>query len=630
MNTTELDIKKACRLSKSAKRCSGCQKVAAGGPGSSQIIAPSPEVSSADTPSITPIVALTRTDELPSSVASISKTVQIMEDPRKSRSLTNETHSTCTMEGDLVACEIEETAEPEDEDELADGTVEGNKLGETGEVDTIVEKKEAEDDGEEVSVKVAGDKRLHEQQAVSVSTTTEQQKADEAPVQLGKPQTDSAQVTDQAKPAGKIANLTPAGAHHPHGHHHHHHHHHHHPHQHGHHHHHHHHRQCPHHKHHQQAAAQQAAAGDGQAEQTVDSKVATGEGTVPSMDKSSERTQPEGSQKAPKKKQSVGSSEQFIRAPSMHAANLEGVCARRKSECNRVYTVTTTEGVAPTPSSLEAGQLTVAESAACCSSSSTSLDQSQTAGQQHKPMNQRSVSNQSNLQQQQQPQLQGQLNQSSNRREQTRTGESSFINTSCSSSSSRSERKSSLNIMRSMDERPASAGIILSGREGLARKSSIQGQHGHQQHSQLKSTQSVCAPTGDSTRSSSELIGGLIAVGTGQQKQNMDDLERELEALKVRYDRRQGGVKMSKVTQSYLSYFKQWAEYDPFIAQPIPSNPWISDSTELWDSERQTKDVHCRRVRRWAFSLKELLNDPAGREQFHRFLEKEFSAENLK
>lgn len=107
-------------------------------------------------------------------------------------------------------------------------------------------------------------------------------------------------------------------------------------------------------------------------------------------------------------------------------------------------------------------------------------------------------------------------------------------------------------------------------------------------------------------------------------------LEKELESLKTKLDKKTGGFKMSKVTQSYLSYFKQWAEYDPFIAQPIPSNPWVSDSTELWDLERQTKNVHCRRVKRWAFSLKELLNDPAGREQFHKFLEKEFSAENLK
>jgi len=32
---------------------------------------------------------------------------------------------------------------------------------------------------------------------------------------------------------------------------------------------------------------------------------------------------------------------------------------------------------------------------------------------------------------------------------------------------------------------------------------------------------------------------------------------------------------------------------------------------------------------RWGFSIFELLKDPAGQEQFHRFLQKEFSAENL-
>lgn len=111
---------------------------------------------------------------------------------------------------------------------------------------------------------------------------------------------------------------------------------------------------------------------------------------------------------------------------------------------------------------------------------------------------------------------------------------------------------------------------------------------------------------------------------------DVESLERQLNALKSKFDRHcLSRSEVSKLVQSYLSYFKQWAEYDPFVVQSIPSNPWIVDSTELWDSERQTKDVHCRRVRRWAFCLKELLNDPAGREQFHRFLEKEFSAENL-
>lgn len=36
-----------------------------------------------------------------------------------------------------------------------------------------------------------------------------------------------------------------------------------------------------------------------------------------------------------------------------------------------------------------------------------------------------------------------------------------------------------------------------------------------------------------------------------------------------------------------------------------------------------------RRVKRWAFSMRELLKDPMGREQFAKFLEKEYSCENL-
>ncbi|CAG2164641.1 unnamed protein product [Oppiella nova] len=112
-------------------------------------------------------------------------------------------------------------------------------------------------------------------------------------------------------------------------------------------------------------------------------------------------------------------------------------------------------------------------------------------------------------------------------------------------------------------------------------------------------------------------------------------LKREIDSLRLRLDHRIGGVKISKVAESYSTFYEQWAEYDPFITLPEPtkgmaSNPWISDSTDFWELERQTKDVPCRRVRRWAFSLKELLKDGAGREQFIKFLEKEFSAENLK
>lgn len=42
------------------------------------------------------------------------------------------------------------------------------------------------------------------------------------------------------------------------------------------------------------------------------------------------------------------------------------------------------------------------------------------------------------------------------------------------------------------------------------------------------------------------------------------------------------------------------------------------------------KDIPLKRVKRWGFSLGELLNDPIGRDQFTKFLDKEFSGENLK
>lgn len=47
-------------------------------------------------------------------------------------------------------------------------------------------------------------------------------------------------------------------------------------------------------------------------------------------------------------------------------------------------------------------------------------------------------------------------------------------------------------------------------------------------------------------------------------------------------------------------------------------------------NKMSSRDVPLRRVKRWGFDLRELLNDPVGREQFTRFLEKEYSGENLK
>lgn len=56
----------------------------------------------------------------------------------------------------------------------------------------------------------------------------------------------------------------------------------------------------------------------------------------------------------------------------------------------------------------------------------------------------------------------------------------------------------------------------------------------------------------------------------------------------------------------------------------------IPDSTLHLGSDAHRKEIQAKRVKRWAFSLQELLKDPVGKEHFTKFLEKEFSSENLK
>jgi regulator of G-protein signaling len=107
----------------------------------------------------------------------------------------------------------------------------------------------------------------------------------------------------------------------------------------------------------------------------------------------------------------------------------------------------------------------------------------------------------------------------------------------------------------------------------------------------------------------------------------IDNLNIEKEFLKRRLERRY--VKSSKVSESYTNFYEQYNEFDPFITPPDPSNPWIADSTEFWDMEKSLKDIPQRRVRRWGFSIHELLKDPCGRELFRRYLEREYSIENL-
>uniref|UniRef100_A0AAX7UD49 Regulator of G protein signaling 6 n=1 Tax=Astatotilapia calliptera TaxID=8154 RepID=A0AAX7UD49_ASTCA len=88
-------------------------------------------------------------------------------------------------------------------------------------------------------------------------------------------------------------------------------------------------------------------------------------------------------------------------------------------------------------------------------------------------------------------------------------------------------------------------------------------------------------------------------------------------------------MKVSKVADSLMTYTEQFMEYDPFVSAVEPSNPWISDDTTFWDLEASREPTQ-QRVKKWGFSLEEALKDPAGRDQFLKFLESEFSSENLR
>ncbi|XP_055496815.1 regulator of G-protein signaling 6-like [Leucoraja erinacea] len=106
-----------------------------------------------------------------------------------------------------------------------------------------------------------------------------------------------------------------------------------------------------------------------------------------------------------------------------------------------------------------------------------------------------------------------------------------------------------------------------------------------------------------------------------------DDLKKQITFLNIQLERH--CLKMSKVAESLVSYTEQYLDYDPLLTPQDPPNPWISDDSTFWDMEA-SKEPSQQRVRRWGFSFDEVLKDPAGREQFLKFVESEFSSENLR
>ncbi|KAM6968623.1 LOW QUALITY PROTEIN: regulator of G-protein signaling 6-like [Tautogolabrus adspersus] len=110
-------------------------------------------------------------------------------------------------------------------------------------------------------------------------------------------------------------------------------------------------------------------------------------------------------------------------------------------------------------------------------------------------------------------------------------------------------------------------------------------------------------------------------------KTTKEDVQKEITFLNSQLDRH--CMKVSKVADSLMGYTEQFIEYDPFVSTTEASNPWISDDTSFWDLEA-SRDPSQQRVKKWGFSLEEALKDPAGRDQFLKFLESEFSSENLR
>uniref|UniRef100_A0A336LQ91 CSON000735 protein n=1 Tax=Culicoides sonorensis TaxID=179676 RepID=A0A336LQ91_CULSO len=124
---------------------------------------------------------------------------------------------------------------------------------------------------------------------------------------------------------------------------------------------------------------------------------------------------------------------------------------------------------------------------------------------------------------------------------------------------------------------------------------------------------------------------GASSLGSGSAGTSNNPIEqtnRQIHLYKQKLERRT--IKVSKVAETFIAFFEQYQEFDYFLSPPDLPNPWLTENTELWDAEKNAKDLSLKRVKRWSFSLRELLNDPIGREQFTKFLAKEFSGENLK
>ncbi|XP_043311916.1 regulator of G-protein signaling 11 isoform X1 [Cervus canadensis] len=114
----------------------------------------------------------------------------------------------------------------------------------------------------------------------------------------------------------------------------------------------------------------------------------------------------------------------------------------------------------------------------------------------------------------------------------------------------------------------------------------------------------------------------------GRVPKTVDFYRREVECLRRALGRAR--VKSSTCLEAYLKFSSQHGPHDPIMSGCLPSNPWVTDDDAYWAMNAPSAAMPTRlRVEQWAFSFRELLEDPVGRAHFMDFLGKEFSAENL-
>lgn len=116
-----------------------------------------------------------------------------------------------------------------------------------------------------------------------------------------------------------------------------------------------------------------------------------------------------------------------------------------------------------------------------------------------------------------------------------------------------------------------------------------------------------------------------------RRRKNKESYKAEITFLKKALERPK--PKLSKVLESYLTWNEQYQEYDPFLDQnaALPSNPWVSDDIQFWDSNETFVKIPTElRVKRWAISFFNLVKDEQGLREFEDFLRTEYSLENIR